>query len=106
MDLNLPAPTLQASMGGNRTPIVDQLELNERSEAWVIGYHRRLVSGGAPLKRVPRRLRRLTVQKATAIQTFPRDIEWAGSQSSQFRQIGNAVPPRLAEAVARSLLVR
>ncbi|MGH9213089.1 MAG: DNA cytosine methyltransferase [Acidimicrobiales bacterium] len=38
------------------------------------------------------------------IQTFPLGMEWAGRQSAQYRQIGNAVPPRLAYQVALNVV--
>jgi DNA (cytosine-5)-methyltransferase 1 len=104
LDLDAPAKTLPASMGGNATPIIDQEQLESGAEPWVVGYHRRLRQGGSPLRRAPGRLRRLTVQEAAALQTFPADWRFAGPRVSQYRQIGNAVPPRLAEAVARSLM--
>ena len=94
-------------MGGNRTPIVDQAQLDDGATPWILGYHARLSAGGAPVKAIPDRLRRLTVEEAAAIQTFPAGMHWAGKQSSQYRQIGNAVPPELAFhvglAVRRSL---
>lgn len=104
LELDAPAKTLPASMGGNATPIVDQEELANGAEPWVVGYHGRLRAGGAPLKRAPRRLRRITVQEAAALQTFPLDWRFAGPRVAQYRQIGNAVPPNLAEAVARSVV--
>lgn len=101
LNLEAPAPTLPASMGGNRTPIVDQWQLEGRAkESWIVGYHARLMDGRKPLKRVPKRMRRLTVEEAAAIQTFKPSWRFKGSQSAQFRQIGNAVPPRLAFHVA------
>jgi DNA (cytosine-5)-methyltransferase 1 len=90
-------------MGGNATPIIDQQELEHGGEPWVIGYHRRLQSGKPPLRRAPGRLRRITVQEAAALQTFPPDWAFAGPRVAQYRQVGNAVPPRLAEAVALSV---
>ena len=100
LDLDAPSLTLAASMGGNKTPIIDQESLQSGSTPWVVGYHKRLVNGGKPVKMIPKRLRRLSVQEAAALQSFPTGMEWAGTQSSQYRQIGNAVPPRLALAVA------
>ena len=105
MRLDQPAPTLPASMGGNRTPIVDQDCLDGHDGCWVARYHAYLSSGGKPLRAVPERLRRLSVQEAAAIQGFPADMEWRGTQSSIYRQIGNAVPPALGTAVARALQV-
>ena len=107
MNLDMPAPTLPASMGGNRTPIVDQANLENPSVSpWIEGYHYQLfVENQAPITAMPdeARLRRITVQEAAALQAFPRDMQWSGTQSVQFRQIGNAVPPRLALAVAEAV---
>ena len=103
MRLDRPAPTLPASMGGNRTPIVDQDWLEGVDECWVAHYHARLKAGDKPLSKLPERLRRLTVQEAAAIQGFPSDMEWRGTQTSIYRQIGNAVPPALGKAVAVAL---
>lgn len=103
MDLDAPAPTLPASMGGNRTPIVDQDQLDAGAEPWIVEYHGHLWNGGTPCRTVPRRMRRLTVEEAAVIQTFPLGMEWCGPQSAQYRQIGNAVPPRLALAAAKAV---
>ena len=100
MRLGAPAPTLPASMGGNRTPIVDQHHLDGIDDCWVMRYHAHLAAGGEPYMSLPDRLRRLTVQEAAAVQGFPADMEWRGRQSAVYRQIGNAVPPSLARAVA------
>ena len=104
LNLDCPSPTLPASMGGNRTPIIDQLELETGVEAWVRRYHGRLWAGKPPLVRAPKHLRRLTVEEATVLQTFPPDTPWQGTLASKFRQIGNAVPPVLAEQVAATIL--
>lgn len=97
------ANTLPASMGGNRTPILDELELREGKKPWIIQYHRRLMKGGDPVKKAPARLRRLSVTECARLQTFPAAFEFSGKQSAQFRQIGNAVPPRLALGVAQAV---
>lgn len=44
--------------------------------------------------------RRLSWREAAAIQTFPSDLEFSGDLISIYKQIGNAVPVKLAEFVA------
>lgn len=105
IDLRKPSPTLPASMGGNRTPIVDLNQL-EGGDPWIVEYHRDLYQNNhPPLTDLPEtaRMRRITVQEAAALQSFPKDIAWQGTQSSVYRQIGNAVPPRLGLAVANAV---
>jgi len=47
--------------------------------------------------------RRLSWREAAVIQTFPKDLEFTGDLVSKYKQIGNAVPVRLAENVAMQL---
>lgn len=100
LQLDAPAKTLPASMGGNATPIIDQDELEHAVDPWVIGYHARLKQGRKPNKKAPRRMRRITVEEAAALQSFPLDWKWRGPRGAMYRQVGNAVPPLLAERVA------
>jgi DNA (cytosine-5)-methyltransferase 1 len=101
--LDGPAKTLPASMGGNATPIVDQDELEHGAEPWVVGYHERLLRGRKPNRTAPRRMRRITVEEAAALQSFPASWTWKGPRGCAYRQVGNAVPPLLAERVGISL---
>lgn len=49
----------------------------------------------------PEEVRPFTVREYARIQTFPDSWKFVGSLSSQYRQIGNAVPVKLAAAVAK-----
>ena len=48
--------------------------------------------------------RRLSWRECAAIQTFPADFEPVGNLAKKFEQIGNAVPPKLAEKIIRPLI--
>lgn len=47
--------------------------------------------------------RRLSWQEAAAIQTFPKDFTFCGDLISKYKQIGNAVPVKLAEILGTHL---
>ena len=106
IDLNGIAPTLPASMGGNKTPIVDEVSLHAASVPnWFETYHAGLVNGSISPSSltVPATIRRLTIKECAAIQTFPDGYKFSGKKTKQYKQIGNAVPCRFAEAVARAV---
>jgi DNA (cytosine-5)-methyltransferase 1 len=51
----------------------------------------------------PEQHRTLSIREAARIQTFPDWFRFAGHPTTQFRQIGNAVPPALAREIGKSI---
>ncbi|WP_336991060.1 DNA cytosine methyltransferase [Leucobacter sp. VD1] len=47
---------------------------------------------------------RISLLEAAALQSFPPDTVWKGTQTQRFTVVGNAVPPLLAEAILAALI--
>lgn len=106
IDLSRPCQTLPASMGGNKTPILDTRLLADPSAPnWLCSIHKKAMKGTDVSKlKVPPFMRRITVSEAAALQGFPRDFIFNGSQCEKYRQIGNSVPPPFAYAIAAQVI--
>ncbi|MGA2001169.1 MAG: DNA cytosine methyltransferase [Terriglobales bacterium] len=96
LDFTQPSPTIISAAGGNRTHFVDTLSI-------VPEYHAYLMNGGTPRTGPVEGCRRITAVESALLQSFPESVRFVGRMSAQYRQVGNAVPPKLAEAIARSL---
>ena len=107
IDVDSYANTLPASMGGNKTPFIDEEYLyGDADRDWVVDYHKGLMSGTIipEFKDAPKRLRRITINEAVRIQSFPDNYIFCGNKGKIYTQIGNAVPCKVAEAVAKSVI--
>ncbi|MBO6290498.1 MAG: DNA cytosine methyltransferase [Alphaproteobacteria bacterium] len=107
LNLDLVSNTLPASMGGNKTPIIDEKVLYDKNAIdWVKEYHCKLLNKEITPKYqlAPSNLRRITIQEAALIQTFPKNYIFKGSKSAIYTQIGNAVPCKLAECIAKCII--
>jgi len=52
----------------------------------------------------PKLDRAISIREAARLQTFPDSFVFEGTKDSQYQQIGNAVPPFLARAIAKSVI--
>jgi DNA (cytosine-5)-methyltransferase 1 len=96
IDPDRPCQTIYASAGGNKTHWVD-------TEGVVPAYWAHLRGGGEPREGVVPGARRLSVEESALIQSFPETLVFQGSRSSQYTQVGDAVPPLLGAAIGEAL---
>jgi DNA (cytosine-5)-methyltransferase 1 len=92
-----------ALVGGSRRHGGADLGPSRTKAAW----ERLGVDGSSVADEAPARsfkgLPKLTLRMTARIQGFPDDWEFVGRKTSAYRQIGNAFPPPLAQAVARRI---
>lgn len=84
---------------GGKTGMARRLSLNEPSLTLTCAPAQKQTERCHPTETRP-----LTIREYARIQTFPDDWQFSGSLSSQYKQIGNAVPVNLAYAIGRSLI--
>ena len=86
-------------LGGGKTGVARRLSWAEPSLTLTCAPAQKQTERCHPIETRP-----LTVREYARIQTFPDSWEFCGSQTSQYKQIGNAVPVNLGHAVGLSLV--
>lgn len=87
------------NLGGGKTGMARRLAMDEPSLTLTCSPAQKQTERCHPMETRP-----LTVREYARIQTFPDDWEFCGTISSQYKQIGNAVPVNLAWAVGRAVV--
>lgn len=96
------APTL---VGGSKKHGGPDLGPTRARRAWAgLGVEGKSLANAAPDRDFVG-MPRLTLRMAARLQGFPDDWQFHGGKTVSYRQIGNAFPPPVAEAVARNLKV-
>ena len=86
-------------MEGGRTGILRRMSLDEPSLTVLTSPSQKQTERCHPLEARP-----FTVRENARCQSFPDEWEFCGTVSSQYKQVGNAVPPMLGKVVAKKLL--
>ena len=95
-------PTL---VGGSRKHGGPDLGPTRARAAWLrLGVDGKVLAGAPPGRDHPvDHLPRLTVPMAAVIQGFPPEWRFSGGKTASYRQVGNAFPPPVAQAVGDSI---
>lgn len=86
-------------LGGGKTGVARRLSWGEPSLTLTCAPAQKQTERCHPVETRP-----LTVREYARIQTFPDTWEFSGKQTSQYKQIGNAVPVNLGHAIGLSLV--
>jgi DNA (cytosine-5)-methyltransferase 1 len=96
------APTL---VGGSKKHGGPDLGPTRAKKAWAsLGVNGKLIGNDNPDKAFVG-MPYLTVRMAARIQGFPDDWQISGRKTAAYRQVGNAFPPPVAEAVANNIRI-
>lgn len=89
---------------GAKSPIhrYHVLNPNEPSTTIIAHLHK---DGNRFIHYDPEQARTITPREAGLLQSFDMDFEFIGSRGNVYEMIGNAVPPRLAKALAESVVI-
>lgn len=85
-------------MSGGRTGILRRMSMDEPSLAVLTSPSQKQTERCHPLEPRP-----FTIRENARIQSFPDDWQFCGNVSSQYKQVGNAVPVNLALAIGIEL---
>ena len=99
-------PKVMAAAGTSCTPTDPRLISEPAATITGMGtaeWGRRVERAPGPKSRDPEGIR-VEPWEAGVIQSFPADYPWQGTRTSQFKQVGNAVPPRLAAAYLKQFV--
>lgn len=87
---------------GSKSPIHRYHVLNPNEPSTTIIAHL-YKDGNRFIHYDPTQQRSITVREAARLQSFPDDFEFVSNKGSAYQMIGNAVPPKLARAIADSI---
>ena len=90
---------VQIRKSGGRTTYYGRLEWNKPAFT-ITTYFNRL---GNSSNLHPEQQRMISTREGARLQSFPDNFVFHGTKTSQYKQIGNAVPPLLARAIAETI---
>src|SRR5690606_3549664 len=97
---NIPSKRLeQIRRSGGRTTYYGRLKYDQPAFT-ITTYFNRL---GNSSNLHPEQQRMISIREGARLQSFMDNFVFYGSKASQYKQIGNAVPPLLAKAVAETI---
>jgi site-specific DNA-cytosine methylase len=104
IDPNKPSPTVDTRWRNNYKILNSRSFNNESHQPWnEMDDPNHTITTSPPKVVSDMKYRRLTVREVARIQSFPDDFIFFGSLSSQYKMVGNAVPPLMAYHLAKNI---